>query len=168
MAHLWEPCLPPKCKAKLLLFSSLETSWPGPSVNGWREEEINISPPLYEGRVLARTRTLHPPLLVKSRLNSNLGKIVLWDISPPSSWSAGFLRVSCSNNLSLNSLPCYVASSMSSISVTVPLHTQQNGWYFKTWQHEILERIRSSLCVYNDIITLENIKYTYSLVYGKT
>ena len=46
MAHLWEPCLLGKeRKAKIPLFSSQETSWPGPPVNDCRQGEINTFPP---------------------------------------------------------------------------------------------------------------------------
>ena len=45
MAHFLEPCLPClKVSLKYLCLSSQEISWPGPSVNGFRKEEINTSP----------------------------------------------------------------------------------------------------------------------------
>ena len=48
--------------------------------------------------------------------------MVLWDISPPSSWSAGFTNstaINCPNTLSLNWLACYAVSSMNLDSVTL-------------------------------------------------
>ena len=57
----------------------------------------------------------------KRSLNSNLGKMALWDTNPPSSQSAGFLNkgsISCPNNLSLDLLACHVTSSGSLDSVT--------------------------------------------------
>ena len=54
-----------------------------------------------------------------------MGKTVLWDTSPPSSWSAGFLNnvaIPCSNNLSLNLLACCAMNTMSLVWVTVVLH----------------------------------------------
>ena len=53
-------------------------------------------------------------------MNSNSGKLVLWDTSPPSSWSAGFpnkVTILCPNSSSLDLLACHVASSMSLDSV---------------------------------------------------
>ena len=47
--------------------------------------------------------------------------MVLWDTSPPSSWSVGFLykvAAPCLNTSSLDLLDCYVASSMCLDSVT--------------------------------------------------
>lgn len=45
MAHLWELCLPGnKYEAKIPLFSSQETSWPGLPLNDRRKEEIYTSP----------------------------------------------------------------------------------------------------------------------------
>ena len=52
----------------------------------------------------------------KRSLNSNSGKMVLWNSSPPSSWSAGFtnkVTVPCPNKSSLSLLVCCTASSMS-------------------------------------------------------
>ena len=54
--------------------------------------------------------------------------MVLWDTSPPSSWSAGFLNkvtIPCSNTSSLNLLACRVTSSMNFDSVT-PWDITQN------------------------------------------
>ena len=46
MAHLWEPCLPGNQReAKIPLFSSQETSCPGPPVNGCRKEEMTTTRP---------------------------------------------------------------------------------------------------------------------------
>ena len=54
--------------------------------------------------------------------------MVLWDISPPSSWSAGFLNkvaIPSPNNVSLNLLACHMASSTSLDLVTTPEHSPQ-------------------------------------------
>ena len=54
-------------------------------------------------------------------MNSNSGKMLLWHMSPPSSWSANFLNkvtVIYPNNSSFNLLACHVASSMNLDSVT--------------------------------------------------
>ena len=57
-----------------------------------------------------------PSILILSKLEFNSGKMVLWDISPPSSWPANFLNevlISCPNDLSLDLLACCAVSSMS-------------------------------------------------------
>ena len=54
-------------------------------------------------------------------LNSYLDTLVLWDISPPYSLSAGFsskLAIPCPNDSSLNLLACHEVSSMCLNSVT--------------------------------------------------
>ena len=52
------------------------------------------------------------PFENKRSLNSNLDKMILWDTSPSSSWSAGFpnkVTIYCPNNSSLNLLDRSVA-----------------------------------------------------------
>ena len=52
-------------------------------------------------------RILSVPLEYKRSLNSNSDKMVLWDASPLTSLSAGFLKkvaILCSNNSSFNGL----------------------------------------------------------------
>lgn len=62
------------------------------------------------------------PFQYKISLNSNSGKTVLWDTSPPSFWSIGFqskVGILCSNNSFLDLLT-YCRSSRSLASVTPP------------------------------------------------
>ena len=57
----------------------------------------------------------------KRSLNSNTGKMALWENSPPSPLSADFpnkVAISCPNNSLLNLLACCMMSSMSLGSVT--------------------------------------------------
>ena len=54
-----------------------------------REEEINISPPEADGNEEVFDFT-PSPFSCKRNLNSNSGKIVLWDTSSPPSQFAGF------------------------------------------------------------------------------
>ena len=56
-------------------------------------------------------------------MNSNLGKMVLWNTSSPSSPSAGFpdkVSVLCPSNSCLDQLACHSVSSMSLDLVTKP------------------------------------------------
>ena len=59
---------------------------------------------------------LTSPILFSERnYHPNLGKMVLWASSPPSSWSVDFLNkgtIPCSNNSSLNLLACHTASAI--------------------------------------------------------
>lgn len=65
----------------------------------------------------------HPlPFYYERSPNSNLGKTILWDTSPPSSLSADFpykVTTPCLSILSLNWLPCHVVNSTSLDSVTL-------------------------------------------------
>ena len=65
------------------------------------------------------------PSHFETNLNSNSGKMVLWDASAPSSWSADFLSniaIPCPNSLSLDLLICHMASIMSLDSVTIEVN----------------------------------------------
>ena len=60
--------------------------------------------------------------------------MILWDTSPPSSWSAGFLNevaAPCLKTSSLDLLDCYVASSMRLDSIMLSKRSQTQ----KTWLH---------------------------------
>ena len=75
------------------------------------------------------------PFSYKRSLNSDLGKMILWDTSLPSSWSAGFLNkvaISCLNTLFLDLLACHALISMSLDSVTLrePIADKVTEW---TW-----------------------------------
>ena len=70
----------------------------------------------------ATTNHIPSPYSKKRSRNSNSGKMVLWDTSPPSSLSASFLNkvtIPCPSNLSLDLLAYRVGSSMSLDLVTV-------------------------------------------------
>ena len=61
------------------------------------------------------------PFECKRSLNSNSGKVVLWEMSPPSSQSAGFpnkVAIPCLSNSSLHLLACCAGSNISSDLVT--------------------------------------------------
>ena len=66
----------------------------------------------------------HTHFYYKRSLNANSSKMVLWDTSPPSSRSAGFLNkvtIPCPNISSLNLWACCAVSSMSLELVTTLL-----------------------------------------------
>ena len=80
---------------------------------------------MQEQRILTPRSLQQPttplPFQHKRSLNSNSGKVVLWDTSPSSSQSAGFpnkVTIPCLNNSSLDLLVFCVASSPSLDSVT--------------------------------------------------
>ena len=73
------------------------------------------------------------PFSYKINLNSDLGKMILWDTSLPSSRSAGFLNkvaISCLNTLRLDLLACHALISMSLDSVTLrePIADKVTEW----------------------------------------
>ena len=66
----------------------------------------------------------HLSLLSQKSRNSNSGKVVLWETSPPSSRSAGFLNkvtIPCPNTSSLDVLACHAVNSISLDSVAEAL-----------------------------------------------
>ena len=87
-----------------------------PDLRGQLQEQRIPAP-----RSLQQPTTTVSPFSVKRTLNSNSGKMVLWDTSPPSSWSTGFLNkvtIPCLNTPSLDLLACCAVSSTSLDSVT--------------------------------------------------
>ena len=63
--------------------------------------------------------------------------MVLWDTSPPSSWSAGFLNKvasPCLKTSSLDLLDCYVASSLCLDSVTTTRDTMDESHKYNAKQ----------------------------------
>ena len=91
-------------------------------MNGCRKEEINTSP-LESGQNQEIFDFTHSPFSIKGAGILTEGKMVLWDTSPPSSWSAGFpneVAIPCPNNRSLNSLVCHAASRKCLDSVARP------------------------------------------------
>ena len=89
-------------------------------MNDCREKEINTPPS--EAGLNQEMFHVMPSSQYKRKLNSDLGKLVLWDTSSLSSLSAGFpnkVTIPCPNNLSLGLLACNVASRISLDSVTI-------------------------------------------------
>ena len=94
--------LPPRwwALAKIPLFSSEETSWPGPPVNDCRKE---LTPLLQSGWNQEMSDFAPSPFSIRETWILTQVKMFLWDTSPPSSQSAGFL-----NKVAL---PCPIAVS---------------------------------------------------------
>ena len=101
LAHLWEPCVSGDGhpdQAHLWMTARRRKGHIPPEAD--RNQETNVH--------------LYSPFLYKRSLNSNSGKKILWDVSAPSSWFAGFpnkAAIPCPNNSPLDLLACHAVSS---------------------------------------------------------
>ena len=148
-------------KLKCLCSAHKETIWPGPPVNGFRKEDINPSPPqCWPSQAKLTAFLLYfltscPSLFYKSGIQT-LVRWLFWDISLPSSQSAGFpnkVAIPCLNTSPPDLLACSVcvASKGSLDSVTMcqlPLN------YYAKWVKLKLRPIFSTLSGINNIVTI--------------
>ena len=102
LAHLWEPCVSgDEHPDQAHLWTTV------------RRRKGHI-PPEADRNQETNARPYSLPFQYKRSLNSNSGKMVLWDMSPPSSWFAGFpnkVAIPCPNNSPLDLLACRAVSS---------------------------------------------------------
>ena len=113
------------------------------------------------------------PFLYKRNQHSNPGKMILWNTSPSSSPSAGFLNkvtICCPNHSSLDLLPCRVMSSMSLDSVTITVERLQEegfsflvpGWLSHSWKKDFSPLTFFMLDAYTMLLSLLCICHMFS------
>ena len=130
--HLWIPLFLLQLVAEVMWPISLNYTWQctsgnpaSPPVNDYRKEEINTRPHCLLQRLMGtRNVWLYSfPFEYKRSLNSNSGKMVLWDGSPPLSLPAFRIKplFLCPSNSFLDLSACHAGSSKNLDPVTLCL-----------------------------------------------